>query len=97
MGRSGGPTSNEGRNEVQFLKRYIFTRFGTPHALIGDEGSHFCNHMFSSLLRKSVVKHKVSTPYHQQTSGQVEVSDREIERDFGQKSLMQIEPIGLKS
>ncbi|XP_015160536.1 uncharacterized protein [Solanum tuberosum] len=41
-------------------------------------GSHFCNKYFASALRKYRVKHKVATPYHPQTSGQVEVSNQEI-------------------
>ncbi|XP_062158728.1 uncharacterized protein LOC133866205 [Alnus glutinosa] len=34
--------------------------------------------LFSSLLKKYGITHKVGTPYHPQTSGQVEVSNREI-------------------
>jgi len=30
-------------------------------------------------LRKNEVKHKVATPYHPQTSGQVEVSNKQIQ------------------
>ncbi|KAG7548081.1 Integrase catalytic core [Arabidopsis suecica] len=33
---------------------------------------------FENLLKKHGVKHKVATPYHPQTSGQVEISNREI-------------------
>ncbi|XP_059310968.1 uncharacterized protein LOC132062411 [Lycium ferocissimum] len=56
----------------------IFTRFGTPRAIISDSGSHLCNKAFARLMEKSGVKHRVATPYHAQTSGQVEVSNREI-------------------
>ena len=35
---------------------------------------------FEALLKKYNVMHKVSTPYHPQTSGQVEVSNREIKQ-----------------
>ncbi|XP_049345455.1 uncharacterized protein LOC125809972 [Solanum verrucosum] len=70
--------NNEGRSVVQFLKCYIFAQFGTPRAIINDGGSHFCNKWFSGALSKYGVKHKVATPYHPQTSGQVEVSNREI-------------------
>ena len=34
--------------------------------------------MIEALLKKYGVTHKVATPYHPQTSGQVEVSNREI-------------------
>ena len=33
---------------------------------------------FENLLAKYEVKHKVATPYHPQTSGQVELADKEI-------------------
>ncbi|RVW27322.1 Retrovirus-related Pol polyprotein from transposon 17.6 [Vitis vinifera] len=49
-----------------------------PKAIISDGGSHFCNKPFESLLAKYGVKHKVATPYHPQTSGQVELANREI-------------------
>ncbi|XP_060183081.1 uncharacterized protein LOC132613037, partial [Lycium barbarum] len=40
----------------------------------------FCNRLFDKLLLKYGVKHKIATAYHPQTSGQVEVSNREIKR-----------------
>ena len=70
--------NNEGRSVVQFQKCYIFTRFGTHRATISDRGSHFCNRLFASTLSKYGVRHKVAMSYHLQTSGQVEVSNREI-------------------
>ncbi|XP_049345415.1 uncharacterized protein LOC125809926 [Solanum verrucosum] len=70
--------NNEGKNVVQFLKRDIFARFGTPWAIISDGGSHFCNKWFSAALTKYGVKHKVVTLYHPQMRGQVEVSNWEI-------------------
>ena len=65
---------------LRFLKRNIFTRFGTPRAIISDGGSHFCNSAFKRLCSKYGVNHRVATPYHPQTSGQVEVSNREIKK-----------------
>ena len=47
-------------------------------AIISDEGTHFCNKPFETLLAKDGVKHQVPTPYHPQTSGQVELANREI-------------------
>ena len=63
---------------LKFLKENIFSRVGIHKAIISDGGSHFCNKPFENLLTKYGVKHKVATPYHPQTSGQVELSNREI-------------------
>ena len=62
---------------LKFLKENIFSRFGVPKAIISDGGSHLCNKPFESLLTKYGVKHKVATPYHPQTSGQVELANRD--------------------
>ncbi|XP_038680943.1 uncharacterized protein LOC119981873 [Tripterygium wilfordii] len=70
---------------VNFLKNMIFARLGTPRAIISDGGSHFCNKYFEKLMKKCGVTHKVSTPYHPQTSGQVEISNREIKKDWSIK------------
>jgi transposase InsO family protein len=72
--------TNDARVVTTFLKKNIFTRFGTPRAIISDEGSHFCNKVFEELLAKYGVRHKVATAYHPQTSGQAELSNREIKR-----------------
>jgi len=72
--------SNDHTVVLQFLKKNIFSRFGTPRAIISDGGSHFYNSAFAKLCRKYDIKHRVGTPYHPQTSGQVEVSNREIKK-----------------
>ncbi|CAN6554745.1 unnamed protein product [Malus baccata var. baccata] len=41
---------------------------------------HFINKPFANLLAKYGINHRVATPYHPQTSGQVEVSNRELKR-----------------
>ena len=69
---------NDHKVVVKFLKENIFSRFGTPRAIISDGGKHFCNRHFEHLMKKYGITHKVSTPYHPQTSGQVEISNREI-------------------
>ncbi|CAM8938415.1 unnamed protein product [Rhodiola kirilowii] len=63
---------------AKLFKRVIFPRFGVPRMVISDGGSHFKARQFEALLRKYEVYHKIATPYHLQTSGQVEVSNREI-------------------
>lgn len=72
--------TNDGKVVLEFLKKKIFTRFGVPRAIISDGGKHFCNKAFETLLKKYGVNHKIATPYHPQTSGQVEVSNRELKR-----------------
>ena len=63
---------------LKFFKKNIFSRFEVPKAIISNGGSHFCNKPFESLLTKYGAKHKVATPYHPQTSGQVELANKEI-------------------
>ena len=70
--------TNDHRVVLKFLKGNIFSRFGVPKAIISDGGSHFCNKPFENLMAKYGVKHKVATLYHPQTSGQVELANREI-------------------
>ena len=49
-----------------------------PRAIISDGGSHFNNSHFRALLKKYGVHHRITTPYHPQANGQVEVSNREV-------------------
>nr|GEW71477.1 reverse transcriptase domain-containing protein [Tanacetum cinerariifolium] len=49
-------------------------------AIISDRGTHFCNDQFTKVMQKYGVTHHLATPYHQQTSGQVEVSNRGLRR-----------------
>nr|GFA24388.1 reverse transcriptase domain-containing protein [Tanacetum cinerariifolium] len=69
----------DARVVVKFLK-YLFFRFGTPKAIISDRGTHFCNDQFSRVMEKYGVTHRLSTAYHSQTSGQVEVTNRGLKR-----------------
>ncbi|CAN6445194.1 unnamed protein product [Victoria cruziana] len=72
--------TNDHKVVLKFIKHNIFSRFGVPCAMISDGGKHFTNVHVASLLRKYSVHHRIATPYHPQTSGQVEVSNREIKR-----------------
>ncbi|KAM1113990.1 hypothetical protein ACFX2B_046034 [Malus domestica] len=72
--------TNDSKVVADFVKTNIFSKFGMPRVLISDGGSHFCNRTIGALLKKYHVTHKVSTPYHPQTNGQAEVSNREIKQ-----------------
>ncbi|XP_048605792.1 uncharacterized protein LOC125583203 [Brassica napus] len=70
--------TNDAKVVLKMFKSIIFPRFGVPRVVISDGGTHFINKLFENLLKKNGVKHKVATAYHPQTSGQVEISNREI-------------------
>nr|GEV37545.1 reverse transcriptase domain-containing protein [Tanacetum cinerariifolium] len=57
-----------------------FKRFGTPDTIISDRGTHFCNDQFAKVNLKYSVTYRLTTMYHPQTSGQVEVSNRGLKR-----------------
>nr|GEX92248.1 reverse transcriptase domain-containing protein [Tanacetum cinerariifolium] len=71
--------TNDARVVVKFLKS-LFSWFGTPKATISDRGTHFCNDQFAKVMSKYGVTHRLSTAYHPQTSGQVEVTNRGLKR-----------------
>nr|GEW90092.1 reverse transcriptase domain-containing protein [Tanacetum cinerariifolium] len=71
--------TNDARVVCKFLKS-LFARFGAPRAIISDRGTHFCNDLFSKVMLKYGVTHRLSTAYHPQISGQVKVSNRGLKR-----------------
>nr|GEV35050.1 reverse transcriptase domain-containing protein [Tanacetum cinerariifolium] len=79
--------TNDARLVCKFLKN-LFARFGTPRAIISDRGTHFYNDQFAKVMQKFGVTYRLATPYHPQTSGQVEVSNSGlkciIERTVGE-------------
>nr|GEX71896.1 reverse transcriptase domain-containing protein [Tanacetum cinerariifolium] len=79
--------TNDARVVCKFLKS-LFARFGSPRSIISDRGTHFCNDQFTKVMLKYGVTHRLSTAYHPQTSGQVEVSNcglkRILERTIGE-------------
>ena len=42
--------TNDNEVVIMFLKENIFSRFGTPRAIISDNGTHFCNRSFEALM-----------------------------------------------
>nr|GEX22589.1 reverse transcriptase domain-containing protein [Tanacetum cinerariifolium] len=83
--------TNDVRVVVKFLKS-LFSRFGTPKAILSDRGTYFCNDEFSRVMSKYRVTHCLSTAYHPQTSGQVEVTNcglkRILERTVGENRTL---------
>ncbi|XP_060183227.1 uncharacterized protein LOC132613200 [Lycium barbarum] len=50
--------TNDAKVVVNFVRKNIFARFGTPRAMISDGGAHFSNSLLKNLLAKYGVKHK---------------------------------------
>jgi transposase InsO family protein len=67
----------------------IFPRYGVPRIVISDGESHFMNRTFRKALTEVGVEHQISTPYHPQTSGQVETSNKQI-KNILQKTVNQM-------
>ncbi|CAN6719967.1 unnamed protein product [Malus baccata var. baccata] len=72
--------TNQGSVVLRFLQGVIFPRFGISRVILNNGGKHFINKPFANLLAKYGINHRVATPYHPQTSSQVEVSNRELKR-----------------
>jgi transposase InsO family protein len=68
--------------DAMHLKRVfhelIFPRYGVPQIVISDGGSLFIDRTFQKALTEVGVDHQISTPYHPQTSGQAETSNKQI-------------------
>ncbi|XP_074306037.1 uncharacterized protein LOC141641265 [Silene latifolia] len=63
---------------VKIFQKIIFPRFKVPRVVISDGGKHFNERHLNSLLNKYGVIHRRGLRYHPQTSGQVEVFNREL-------------------
>jgi hypothetical protein len=71
---------NDHKVMLKFFREHIFSRFGMLKAVISDNGKHFCNRPFEVLVKKYGVVHWLSTSYHPQTCGKVELANREIKQ-----------------
>ncbi|GJS30203.1 reverse transcriptase domain-containing protein [Tanacetum coccineum] len=85
--------TNDARVVCKFLKN-LFARFGTPRAIISDRGTHFCNDQFAKVMAKYGVTHRLSTPYHPQTSGQVRSNSRVLVLADPQLSAIKVKEKG---
>lgn len=72
--------TNDAKIVVDFIKKHIFNRYGSPRAIISDSGTHFRNRLFQAVLHKYGVQHRIATSYHPQISGQMETSSRQLKR-----------------
>ena len=68
----------DAKNSNKMFEETIFSRFRVPRMVISDGGTHFTNKNFHNYLSRHGIHHNVATPYHPQTSGQAEISNKQI-------------------
>jgi hypothetical protein len=74
----------------RMFHKVIFLRYGVPRIVINDGGSHFIDWTFQKALTEVRVDHRIVTPYHPQTSGQAETSNKKI-KNILQKTVNQMD------
>ena len=62
---------------AQFIQINIIYRYGVPHEIISDNGQHYKGET-EKLLRQFNIQYQKSSPYHPQTNGAVEASNKNI-------------------
>ena len=68
----------DSKSSMKMFQEIIFPSFGVPRVVISNGGSHFIDKTFRKCLSELGVDHRVATPYHPQTSGQAETSNKQI-------------------
>ena len=68
----------DAKNSKKMFEEIIFPRFRVPRMVIIDRGTHFIDKNFHKYLSRHGIHHNVATPYHPQTSGQAETSNKQI-------------------
>jgi hypothetical protein len=67
----------------------IFPRYRVLRIVISNGGSHLIDRTFRKALMEVGLDHRIATPYHPQTSGQVETSNKQI-KNILQNTVNQI-------
>ena len=65
------------KHVAQFIEKNIICRYGVPHEMISDNGTHFQAEC-AELLQKYHIKHHRSSPYRPQTNGAVESANKNV-------------------
>lgn len=63
---------------VSFVNNHLVLRHGTPRMIISDRGTSFMSRDFKDVLRNYGIEHAAASPYHPQTNGLVERTNRTL-------------------
>ena len=66
----------DAKNSKNMFEEIIFPRFGVSRMVISDGGTHFTDKNVHNYLSRHGIHHNVATPYHPQTSGEPETSNK---------------------
>jgi hypothetical protein len=61
---------------ANFIWEYIICRFGIPHKIVTDNGTHFINKDVRAMTKHYRMKHLKSSLYYPQGNGQAEATNR---------------------
>nr|GEV51561.1 reverse transcriptase domain-containing protein [Tanacetum cinerariifolium] len=80
-----GMSSQQKSKIFKDVKHYLWDdpvlfKICADQVIRSDRGMHFSNDQFLKVMQKFGVTHRLATPYHTQTSGQVEVSNHGLKR-----------------
>ena len=67
---------------ANFLYECIFTRYKVPKEIVTNQGAQFTSNLIVELMKKYMINHGTSSPYHPQANGQVEITNKEIQSIF---------------
>ncbi|KAK3882655.1 hypothetical protein Pcinc_001909 [Petrolisthes cinctipes] len=70
----------EGKEVLKCYENNICYRFGFPKVLITDNGTEFCNKQLDKFCEDNHIAHRVTTPYHPQSNGLVEVTNKAVKQ-----------------
>jgi transposase InsO family protein len=81
--------ATDAMHSKKMFHEVIFMRYRVPRIVSSDGGSHFIHRTFRKALSIVGVDHQIVTPYHPQTSGQAETSNKQI-KNILQKTMNQM-------
>lgn len=78
----------EAKEVLKCFENEICYRYGFPKVLITDNGTEFCNKQLDEFCKQNNITHRVTSPYHPQSNGLVEVTNKAVKQ--GLRKLMVI-------